>query len=262
MILLSTYIAIGLVAGFLAGLLGLGGGIVVVPALFFVYGWQHFPPDVTMHLAVGSSLATAVFTSMTSTWAHHRRGAVRWPAFRQLVPGILLGGLLGGQIADLLPSHALRIFFGGFEILVAIQLAMGLKPKPSRALPGAAGMSGIGLVFGTLSAVLGIGGGTMTVPFLVWCNFGIREAVATSAACGLPITLAGTIGHMIAGWHAASLPPASTGFVYWPAVAGIAALSVLTAPLGARAAHTLPVASLKRIFALVVAVIGVRMLFG
>jgi hypothetical protein len=262
MILLSTYIVIGVVTGFLAGLLGLGGGIVVVPALFFVYGWQHFPPEVTMHLAVGSSLATAVFTSMTSTWAHNRRGAVRWGAFRRLVPGILLGGLLGGQIADLMPAHALRVFFGVFEIIVAIQLAMGLKPKPSRTLPGRAAMGGTGLVFGTLSAILGIGGGTMTVPFLVWCNIGIREAVATSAACGLPITFAGTIGHVLAGWNAASLPAFSTGFVYWPAVAGIAALSVLTAPLGARAAHTLPVATLKRIFSVVVGIVGLRMLIG
>lgn len=262
MTLVALYLALGACAGFLGGLLGLGGGIIVVPALYFLYVWQQFPPEVTMHLAVGSSLATAVFTASTSTWAHHRHGAVRWRPVALLAPGVLTGGLLGGVIADGLPTTALRIVFGLFELFVAVQIALAMKPRPHRALPGAPAMALTGAGIGTASTVLGIGGGTLTVPFLMWCNLGIREAVATSAAVGLPITLAGSVGHMLAGVDDPHLPGWSSGYVYWPAVAAVASTSVLFAPLGARAAHRVAVASLKRIFALVVAFIGVRMLVG
>lgn len=258
----ALYMLLGAVAGFLGGLLGLGGGIVVVPALFFIFRGVQFPAEVIMHLAVGTSLATAIFTSLTSTWAHHRHGAVNWAAVRRLAAGILIGGLLGGVIADWLAGSALRIFFGLFELFVAAQLAFGLKPRPSRTLPSTPVMTATGAGIGGLSAVLGIGGGTMTVPFLIWCNIGIREAVATSAACGLPITVAGTVGHILAGLDAPALPAGSTGYVYWPAVALTAAASVFFAPLGARVAHRIAVASLRRIFAVVVALIGIRMLMG
>jgi uncharacterized membrane protein YfcA len=262
MSVIVLYLALGVCAGFLGGLLGLGGGIVVVPALYFLYVWQQFPPEVTMHLAVGTSLATAVFTAGTSTLAHHRHGAVQWAAFRSLAPGVLLGGLLGGLIADSMPTATLRTVFGLFEIFVAAQMAAGLKPRPQRRLPGTTAMWTTGAGIGTASAVLGIGGGTLTVPFLLWCNVGIREAVATSAAVGLPITLAGSIGHLYAGWGEAKLPDLSSGYVYWPATLMVAAASVFFAPLGARVAHRLPVPILKRIFAVVVAMIGMRMLAG
>jgi uncharacterized protein len=262
MTLFLLYALVGVAAGFFGGLFGLGGGIIVVPALYFLYKAAAFHPEVMMNLAVGTSLATAVFTATTSTWAHHRRSAVQWPAVWLFAPGILAGGLLGGLAAGAIPASGLRVFFGLFEIAVAWQLLRNWKPKPSRQLPGPAVMVTVGALFGALSAVLGIGGGTLTVPFLVWCNIGMRESVATSAAVGLPITLAGAIGHVLAGWGQAGLPPGSTGHVYWPALAAIAVTSIFTAPLGAHLAHSLPVATLKRAFAVVVAVVGVRMLWG
>lgn len=262
MTLLLLYALVGVAAGFFGGLFGLGGGIIVVPALYFLYKAAAFHPEVMMNLAIGTSLATAVFTATTSTWAHHRRGAVQWPVVRLLAPGILAGGLLGGVAAGGIPSGGLRVFFGLFEIAVAWQLLRNWRPKPSRRLPVPAAMIAVGALFGALSAVLGIGGGTLTVPFLIWCNIGMRESVATSAAVGVPITLAGAVGHVLVGWGQAGLPPGSTGHIYWPALAAIAAISIFTAPLGAQVAHTLPVPTLKRAFAVVVAVVGVRMLWG
>lgn len=259
---LLAYLLLGAAAGFLGGLLGLGGGIIVVPALYFLFRWLQFAPDITMHLAIGTSLATAAFTAATSTWAHHRRAAIDWSAARALTPGIIAGALAAAVLASSAPGTALRIVFGLFEIVVAAQLLWGLAPKPSRTLPSARWMALIGAGIGALSAVLGIGGGTMTVPFLVWCNLGIRQAVATSAACGLPITLAGAFGHMLAGPGESGVPHGATGHVYWPAVAAVATTSVLLAPLGARVAHTISTPALRRIFAAVVALIGARMLIG
>ncbi len=262
MTLFLLYALVGVAAGFFGGLFGLGGGIVVVPALYFLFKTAAFHAEVMMNMAVGTSLATAVFTATTSTWAHHRRGAVQWPAVRLLAPGVLAGGLLGAFAASGIPPDGLRVFFGLFEIAVAWQLLRNWRPRPSRRLPSSAVMIGVGVLFGALSALLGIGGGTLTVPFLYWCNTGMRQSVATSAAVGLPITLAGAVGHVLAGWGQPALPPGSTGHLYWPALAAIAATSVFAAPLGARVAHSVPVATLKRAFAMVVALIGARMLWG
>ncbi len=258
--ILTSYLLLGVVAGLLAGLLGIGGGIVIVPALFFLYHWQDFPKELTMHIAVGSSLATVVFTSLTSAYAHHRRGAVLWPCTVRLIPGIVAGAWLGAALADHLPERALRIGFGLFELLVAAQLALGFKPQAQRLLPGGLGMAVTGLIIGAVSTVLGIGGGTLTVPFLLWCNVNIRQAVATSAACGLPIALAGSIGFAATGWGDPTLPAWSSGYIYWPAVVSVVAVSTLFAPVGVWLAHTLPVATLRRLFAIIVAIIGIRML--
>jgi uncharacterized membrane protein YfcA len=242
-------------------LLGIGGGIVIVPALFFLYHWQDFPSALIMHMAVGSSLATVVFTSLTSTYAHHHRGAVLWPCIVRLIPGIVAGAWLGAVLADHLPERALRSGFGLFELLVAAQLVFGFKPQAHQRLPGPLGMAVAGLIIGTVSTVLGIGGGTLTVPFLLWCNVNLRQAVATSAACGLPIALAGAIGFAATGWDNSALPPWSSGYIYWPAVVSVVAASTLSAPVGAWLAHTLPIATLRRLFAMIVALIGIRMLF-
>lgn len=255
-----AYLGLGAVVGVLAGLLGIGGGLVIVPALFFLFSAQGFSEQIVMHLAVGSSLATVVFTALASSYAHHTRGAVLWPGVRMLAPGIVLGALGGAAVADSLPTPALRLAFAAFELLVAGQLAFGVRAAPQRGLPNWAGMTGAGTMIGALSAVLGIGGGTLTVPFLVWCNVGMRAAVATSAACGLPIALAGSLGFATAGWDNSKLPLWASGYVYWPAVLGIAATSVPCAPWGARLAHALPVQTLKRLFAILLAFIGVRML--
>lgn len=255
-----AYILLGAVAGIIGGLLGLGGGIVIVPALLYLFIQQGFSAEIQMHLAVATSLATIIFTSIASAWSHHRHGAVYWKIVAFLVPGIIIGCILGAITANHLRSESLRLTFGLFELLVAIQIGFGIKPPGHRDLPGNTGMVFAGGGIGTLSTILGIGGGTLTVPFLLWCNVNIRNAVATSAACGFPIAVAGTLSFMVTGWNNTALPAGSTGFIYWPAALGILVASILTAPLGARLAHILPVTVLRRIFALVLAIVGIRML--
>lgn len=259
---LFLYLLLGAFAGTLAGLLGIGGGLVMVPVLVFIFAQQGMAPEVIVHLAIGSSLATIVFTAVSSVRAHHKHGAVLWAVFRRLTPGILLGAWLGAQIADALPADTLRRVFAIFELAIAAQLAFARRPAPQRTLPGTPGMLGVGGTIGALSAIIGIGGGSLTVPFLVWCNINVRNAVATSAACGLPIAIAGSAGFIWSGWGEAGLPTAATGYIYWPAVGGIVLTSVMFAPLGARLAHRLPTATLKRFFAIFLAVLGVKMLLG
>ncbi len=256
---LLLYLLLGAFAGLMAGLLGVGGGLVIVPVLAFVFAQQGVAEPVIMHLAIGTSLATIVFTSLSSVHAHHRHGAVLWPVFWQLLPGIVMGALFGAWVADRLATTPLRIFFALFEFYVAVQLTLNIRPAPHRVLPGRAGLFGAGGMIGTVSSLVGIGGGTLTVPFLLWCNVAMRQAVGTSAACGLPIAVAGSLGFVIAGWDETGLPSGSTGYVYWPAFAGIVAASILTAPLGARLAQVLPAATLKRIFAGLLVIFAVKM---
>lgn len=260
--ILLIYLLVGAFAGTIAGLLGVGGGLIIVPVLALLFQRWGFADSVLMHLAIGTSLATIVLTAISSMRAHHRRGAVDWSVFRRLTPGIVIGALLGAVIADFMPAKALRLFFGVFELAVAAQIGLNLMASPHRRLPGGVGMGIAGTVIGALSAVVGIGGGTLTVPFLVWCNVALRNAVATSSATGLPIAVAGAVGFVLTGWNAPDLPPWSTGYLYWPALAGIAAASLVFAPLGAWLAHTLPVHTLRRFFAIFLAVLGVRMLLG
>jgi hypothetical protein len=257
---LAAYLVVGGVAGVLAGLLGVGGGLVIVPALVWVYRTHGFNETVVAHLAVGTSLATIVATSISSVRAHQRRGAVLWPIVARLAPGIVLGTWVGAAVADRLSTVWLQRIVGVFALLVAVQMLRRVKPSGHRDLPGALGMTAAGGVIGGLSGIVGIGGGSLTVPFLTWCRVDIRNAVATAAACGFPIAVAGTIGFIVTGWSVPTLPPGSSGYVYWPAFAGIALASVLSAPLGAHLAHTLPVVVLRRVFAVVLAVIGAKLL--
>ena len=259
---LAIYLGVGVIAGILAGLLGVGGGLVIVPALAVAFSLQGVPDTVLMHLAVGTSLATIVFTSLASIRAHHKRRAVRWSLFVRLTPGIVVGALLGAAIAGLLPGNELRLLFGLFALGVALQMALNLKPAPHRQLPGALGMGLAGALIGAVSALVGIGGGSMTVPFLTWCNVVVRQAVATSAACGLPIALAGAAGFVVTGWQAADLPEYSNGYLYWPAFVGITVASTLFAGLGAKLAHSLPATMLKRVFAVFLLGIGLHLIFS
>lgn len=264
LVLLETllfYMILGACTGIVAGLLGVGGGLIIVPALAWIFHLQGVNESVVMHLAIGTSLATIIITSMSSVRAHHRHGAVLWPVFWRLTPGIVVGALLGAAVADRLPTRALRLIFGVFELLVAAQMGFGAKPKPHRGLPDTEGMLAVGGVIGGVSAIVGIGGGSLTVPFMTWCNSGIRQAVATSAACGLPIALAGALGFVLTGWGHVDLPAWSAGYVYGPALLGISLISMLSAPLGAKWAHALPTDTLKKAFAGFLTVIGIKMLW-
>jgi hypothetical protein len=256
------YLSLGAFAGVMAGLLGVGGGLIIVPALVAIWAASGVQSAHVMHLAVGTSLATIVLTSISSVRAHHVHGAVAWPVFWRLAPGIVVGAALGAGLAAGLPGAVLKKFFGVFELAVAVQLSLGLRPKAERGLPGPFGVSAAGGVIGVISAILGIGGGTLTVPFLTWCGVSIQKAVATSAACGLPIAVAGSLAYVAMGWNVAGLPAAAAGYVYIPALAGVAAASVLSAPLGARLAHRLSATALKRVFAVFLAALGVWMLAG
>ncbi|HMR02172.1 MAG TPA: sulfite exporter TauE/SafE family protein, partial [Candidatus Competibacter phosphatis] len=231
--ILSTllfYLTLGLFAGVMAGLLGVGGGLIIVPTLAWIFHHQQVDDTIVMHLAIGTSLATIVVTSISSVRAHHRRGAVLWPIFWRLTPGIVVGAWLGAAIADALPSAVLSKVFAVFVLTVAAQMGFGAKPAPHRELPGTAGMLTAGGVIGAVSAIVGIGGGSLTVPFLTWCNIAIRQAVATSSACGLPIALAGALGFVVTGLNATGRPDWSLGYVYGPALVGITLTSMLSAP--------------------------------
>jgi uncharacterized membrane protein YfcA len=262
MIIWLTYIGLGVVAGLLAGLLGVGGGIVIVPMLKFTFTAQQLPPEHIQHLALGTSLATIVFTSISSMMAHHSKGAVNWSAVRRVTPGILFGTFTGSMLAARLSGSALTGFFACFTFVVAIQMLLDAKPHPARQLPGVAGFFGTGTLIGAISSLVGIGGGTMSVPFLVWCNQQARVAIGTSAAIGFPIAISGALGYLVNGMKADGLPPNSLGFIYLPALIGIAATSYLFAPLGARLAHSLPVSKLKKGFALLLIATGVKMIYG
>jgi len=260
--ILLIYLSAGALAGMLAGLLGVGGGIVIVPVLVFVFSLQGIAAEVSVHLAIGTSLATIVATAVSSIRAHHRRGAVLWPVFQRLAPGIVVGALAGAVVADLMSSDSLRRVFGGFAVLVSLQMAFSRRPQVQRELPGPLGLAAVGVFIGGVSALVGIGGGALSVPFMSWCNIAMRNAVATSAATGLPIAVAGAVGFIVTGWGEEGLPPFATGFVYWPAFLGIVGMSALVAPLGARVAHSVPTTALKRFFAAFLGVVGVKMLIG
>lgn len=259
---LFVYLSVGIAAGLIAGMLGAGGGAVIIPPLVWIFNLHQVDDDIVMHLAIGTAMATIVVTALASIRAHHSRGAVLWPLVGRLTAGIVIGALLGAVIADSLASANLQLVFGGFILALAIQIGFGVKPSPQRNLPGIAGMSLAGLLIGALSSIVGIGGAAMTVPFLVWCNIPLRNAVGTSAACGLPIALAGTAGYIATGWDSAVLPDWSLGYVYLPALLCIVTASALFAPLGARLAHSLPTSVLKKVFATMLAIIGFRMLLG
>ncbi len=256
------YLLTGGIAGTLAGLLGIGGGVIIVPVLVFVFQYQGVHTSVIMHVAIGTSLATIVITSLFSIRAHQRHGAIRWDAFRRITPGILAGGLLGAAVADSLPSDTLRLLFAPFMVAVALQLVLARTSGTHRPLPGPVGMFGAGTFIGTISALFGIGGGTISVPFLAWCGVAARNAVATSAAIGFPIALSGTIGFVIAGWSAAGRPEWSIGYVTAPAVLGIVVASSIGAPYGAKLTHRLPDRILRLVFAGVLIAMAIKMFLG
>ncbi len=257
---LVAYLALGAFVGFFAGLLGVGGGGIMVPMLATLFAAQGFPHEHLVHLALGTSMAAIVMTSISSLRAHHKHGAVRWDIVKGVAPGVLAGTFGGTFIASRVPTMPLAIFFACFMAYVSIQMILNVKPKPSRELPGPAGLAGVGAGIGVISALVAIGGGSLSVPFMTWCNVKMQHAIGTSAAIGLPIALAGALGYLINGWGTAGLPEWTVGFVYLPALVLVSAVSTFTAPVGARLAHKLPVAVLKKIFAAVLVLLSLKML--
>jgi len=255
-----AYLAIGLAVGFLAGLLGIGGGMVMVPMLVFVFTAKGFPGEHMMHLALATALATIAFTSLSSVRAHHRHGGVDWAVARAMAPGIVVGSLAAALIAGFIPTRPLGVFFAGFMFYAAAQMFVEIKPRPGRQLPGKGGLFAAGAGIGAISSVLAAGGAFLSIPFLAWCNLPLKRAIGTAAANGFPIAVAGTIGYVAQGLRAPDLPQWSLGYVYLPALLLIVAASMPMAPLGARLAHRMPVKRLRVVFALMLFALGVRML--
>ncbi len=261
--LILLLLALGVVTGFLAGLLGIGGGMIMVPFLVMILTARDFPHDAIIKVAIATSLTTILFTSLSSVRAHHSRGAVRWDIVKALAPGMVVGTLLGAQIVGALPARLIAAFFAAFIGWTAYRMlrrarTTGADGNP-RTLPSTAGLIGTGGIIGVLSAFLGAGGGFLTIPFLTGRNVQIRQAIATSAACGFPIALAGSVGYIIAGWNI-HLPGQTFGYLYLPALAAIVPASVLTAPLGARTAHALSVNKMRVVFAMVLSGLSAYML--
>ncbi|WP_026224734.1 sulfite exporter TauE/SafE family protein [Methyloversatilis thermotolerans] len=253
--------ALGAVAGVFAGMLGIGGGTLLVPVLVMLFENIHVSPDHILHMALGTAMAAIVASAAISLRTHHAHGAIDWHVVRLMTVGVLLGTALGTWVARLVSVQTLSLFFAAFVFYVAINMLVGIKPKPSRQLPGPAGLIAAGGGIGMVSALVAVGGGAMTVPFLTWCNRDMRHAIATSAALGLPIAVGGTAGYIWNGVLAGGLPPHSVGYVHLPALLAIVATSLITTPMGARAAHRLPVSTLKRTFSLLLVVLAVRMLW-
>jgi uncharacterized protein len=256
-----AYIALGSVVGFMAGLFGIGGGGIMVPLLTTMFVIQGFPLEHTVHIALATSLASIIFTSVSSLRAHHRHDGVLWPVVGRIAPGILAGTFGVAYIASWIPPEPLAIFFVLFMFYVAARMFMDVKPKPSRQLPGTFGLSAAGAGIGGISALVAIGGGSLTVPFLTWCNVNIQKAIGTSAAVGFPIAVAGTLGYLLGGLNVEGVPSYTFGYIYLPAVLAITFVSILTAPFGAKLAHKLPVNMLKKLFAAMLILLCLKMLY-
>lgn len=255
---LITFLVIGAFAGFAAGLFGVGGGTIIVPLLFIVFTQMGYDPDVVMHLALGTSLATIVVTSISSLMAHHKNGAVIWPVFKNLAPPMAIGCFFGAGIAGLLSGLHLQIIVGLFLIWVAYTMFTGAKKAidPTKTLPSSCQQVAAGSVIGVASAIFGIGGGSLTVPYLNRYGVVMQKAVGTSAACGLPIAVAGALGFMIFGMNAEINVPNTIGYVHIYAFIGISIMSFITAKFGAKAAHALSPVMLKKCFAVLLVIVG------
>jgi len=257
-----TYAALGVFVGFFSGLLGIGGGSMIVPVLGLTFVAFGFSPDQVLHLSLGTSLAAMIIATASATRAHHRHGAVRWDIVKRLAPGIVLAGLASGVVARALPLLFLKVFFLCFMGYVAYQIIFGLKPRPGNAMPGPVATTLVGFAIGGLSALAGVGGAMLSVPFMMYCNVQIRGAIATSAAISLVVSVAGALGFIGAGFGEPGLPPGSIGYVYLPAFVGISLTSIFLAPVGARVAHRMPVGMLKKVFALFLLVLAAKLAYS
>lgn len=253
---------LGIGAGFLAGLLGIGGGMVMVPFLVRILTHRGVSSDLAVKMAIATAMATILFTSMSTMRAHHRRGAVRWDIVRDMAPGIVLGSLAaGGGVFALVKGQALALGFAAFVGYAATRMLRAKPPSPDRLLPGRWGQASVGAGIGFASGLVGAGGAFLAVPFMTRCNVLIHNAVATGAAIGFPIALASTFGYIISGWSQPEALSGAIGFLYLPALAVISLASMLAAPFGARAAHAMDTRQLRRVFAVMLYALAADMLW-
>jgi uncharacterized membrane protein YfcA len=257
--LVPVFLALGAFVGFLAGLLGIGGGFTIVPVLIEIFSREGFATEHLVPLAIGTSAASIVFTGISSARAHHARDAVRWSIVASMAPGIVVGSLIGPQIASALPPALMASAFGGFIWFGAYRMLRNKPPVASRQLPGRLGMAGMGAIIGTIAGMVGTGGAFLAVPFMTRCNVRLHVAVGTSAAMSIPVAVFAGLGFVIAGWNKAGLPPYAFGYVYLPALVAIVATSTLLAPVGARMAHRWPVARLRYAFSAMLFCLGAYM---
>ena len=257
---LVAYLLLGALAGFLGGLFGIGGGTILVPMLLWLFEAQHFPAEQTMHLALGTSMAVILFTALASLRKHHQHGAVNWAVVRNITPGILIGTMLGATFAAMIPARGLSLVFAIFVYFAAAQILLDMRPHAARELPKFTGMSLMGVFTGWLSSLVSIGGGTIVIPFLVWCNVPLRHAIGTSSTIGFPVALGGSIGYIVIALHIDNLPVPHLGYVYLPALFWVALASVATASLGAKAAHRLNISVLRKLFAVLLLGLATKML--
>jgi len=257
--LIPIFLLLGAAIGFMAGLLGIGGGFTTVPVLTEVFEREGLAAEHVLPMAIGTSAATVIFTTFSSARAHHARGAVLWPIVRTMSPGLLAGSLIGPQIASALPMAVMAAIFGAFTWFAAVRMLFAKPPKVAGMLPGPAGMFGIGTGIGVAAGMVGTGGAFIAVPFMTRCGIRPHEAVATSAALALPIAVAATLGFIYAGLRKTGLPAYSIGYVYVPALVAITLCSVFVAPLGARVAHAWSGVRLRKAFAIMLLVLGAFM---
>lgn len=256
------FLLLGVVVGFFSGLLGIGGGGIMVPVLTSYFLYKQVPVEFVVHLALGTSMASIIVTSASSLYAHHQHQSILWDIVKSMVPGLLVGTFTATYLATIISSQHLAMIFALFMAYVSLQMFLNVQPKASRKIPGNKGLLTVGTGIGAVSAMVAIGGGSLTVPFLTWHNINIKKAIGTSAAIGFPIAVAGTIGYLVNGWNASYHLEYLFGFVYLPAVLLISVMSYFTAPIGARLAHKLPVSILKKVFALFLLLLGVKMLLS
>jgi len=255
-----AYLLLGAFTGFFAGLLGIGGGLVLVPVLSFLFEAQHLGGTQALHLALGTSMATILYTAAASAYTHHAHGAVNFGIVRRMTPGLLLGTLLGAAFASSVPSPHLAAFFALFVYLAAAQMLLDFQPSASRTLPGSAMLMLVGSAIGAVSSLVSIGGGTLSVPYMLWHRIPFRQAVGTAAALGFPIALGGTAGYIATGMDLPALPKGALGFVYLPALFMTILGSAFTTPIGAKLTHRLSLAPLRRGFAVLLLILATRML--
>ncbi|APX92601.1 hypothetical protein BWR19_06405 [Halomonas sp. 1513] len=251
---------VGAVAGVIAGLFGIGGGVVIVPAMIVALNQQGVDPAVVIHLAIGTSLAVITVTGASSARGHWRKGAVVVDLLKRMLPGLVIGAVLGGWVADQLRAELLERYFGVFMLILALRMLLAGPPKAGRQVAGMPAMFAASTLIGTFSALFGVGGGVLSVPWLARSGASLARAIGTSAACGLPIAAVGAATFMVTGQGQVSLPAYTTGYLYWPAFAGIALFSVPCARLGVRLAHYLPPRLLRRLFALLMLLVGLTLI--